>query len=36
MTIYTVLGNREHPDYGVASIPFPIPDEDYTRIIDRQ
>lgn len=34
MTIYTVLGNREHPDYGVASIPFPIPDEDYTRIID--
>lgn len=33
MTIHTVLGNREHPDYGVASIPFPIPNEDYPRII---
>lgn len=34
MTIYTVLGNREYPDFGVASIPFPIPNEDYPRIID--
>ena len=34
MIIHTVLGNRTHPEYGVASIPFPIPTEEYPRIIE--
>lgn len=34
MIIHTVIGNRTHPEYGVASIPFPIPTEDYPRIIE--
>ena len=34
MIIHTVLGNRAHPEYGVASIPFPIPTEEYPRIIE--
>ena len=33
MIIHTVIGNRTHPEYGVASIPFPIPTEEYPRII---
>lgn len=35
MIIHTVMGNRSHPEYGVASIPFPIPTEEYPRIIER-
>lgn len=34
MIIHTVLGNRTHPEYGVASIPFPISTEEYPRIIE--
>ena len=34
MIIHTVIGNRSHPEYGVASIPFPIPTEEYPRIIE--
>ncbi|MGN1025259.1 MAG: hypothetical protein ACI4P4_02520, partial [Faecousia sp.] len=28
-----VLGNRSHPEYGVATIPFPIPREEYDHCI---
>ena len=28
-----VLGNRDHPEYGVATIPFPIPREEYDHCI---
>ena len=28
-----VLGNRDHPEYGVATIPFPIPMEEYDHCI---
>mgnify|MGYP001513488159 CR=1 FL=1 len=34
MMIHAVLGNRAHPEYGVASIPFPISAEEYPRIIE--
>ena len=34
MIIHTVMGNRSHPEYGVASIPFPISTEEYPRIIE--
>lgn len=34
MKIHTVLSNKQHPEYGVASIPFPIVSDDYERIID--
>ena len=34
MIIHTVIGNRAHPEYGVASITFPIPTEEYPRIIE--
>lgn len=34
MKIHTVLSNKQHPEYGVASIPFPIESDDYERIID--
>ena len=34
MIIHTVIGNRAHPEYGVASIPFPISTEEYPRIIE--
>ena len=34
MIIHTVMGNRSHPEYGVASIPFPIPTEEYPRIME--
>lgn len=32
MIIHIVLGNNAHPEYGVASILFPVPTEEYTRI----
>ncbi len=28
-----VLGNRSHPEYGAAIIPFPIPSEEYDQCI---
>ena len=34
MIIHTVLGNRAHPEYGVASIPFPVSTDEYPRIIE--
>ena len=34
MIIHTVIGNRTHPEYGVASIPFPITTKGYPRIIE--
>lgn len=34
MKIHTVLSNKQHLEYGVASIPFPIESDDYERIID--
>ena len=29
MIIHAVLGNPNHPEYGVATIPFPIPHDQY-------
>lgn len=29
MMIQAVLSNADHPEYGVATIPFPIPKEQY-------
>ena len=29
-----VLSNRDHPEYGVATIPFPIPRDQYTYCMD--
>ena len=29
MMIQAVLGNPHHPEYGVATIPFPIPHDQY-------
>lgn len=34
MKIHAVLTNKQHPEYGAASIPFPIESEDYERIIE--
>ena len=34
MIIHTVLGNRAHPEYGAASIPFHISADEYPRIIE--
>lgn len=31
--IQAVLSNPQHPEYGQATIPFPIPNDDYDRII---
>ena len=30
MMFQAVLSNRDHPEYGVATIPFPIPRDQYT------
>ena len=30
MMFQAVLSNREHPEYGVATIPFPVPRDQYT------
>lgn len=32
--IQAILGNSQHPEYGVATIPFPIPDEEYDHCIE--
>lgn len=29
-----VLGNKTHPEYGVATIPFPIPKEEYGHVLE--
>ena len=29
-----VLGNADHPEYGVATIPFPIPKEQYDHCME--
>ena len=34
MMIYAVLSNPNHPKYGVATIPFPIPRDQYTYCMD--
>ena len=34
MIIHAVLGNPNHPEYGVATIPFPIPHAQYAHCID--
>ncbi len=33
MIIQAVLGNPDHPEFGVATIPFPIPKEEYAHSI---
>lgn len=33
MMIQAVLGNPHHPEYGVATIPFPIPHDQYAHCI---
>ena len=34
MMIQAVLGNPSHPEYGVATIPFPIPHDQYAHCMD--
>ena len=34
MMIQAVLGNPNHPEYGVATIPFPIPHDQYTHCME--
>ena len=34
MMIQAVLGNPNHPEYGVATLPFPIPHDQYTYCMD--
>ena len=34
MTIQAVLGNPHHPEYGVATIPFPIPHDQYAHCME--
>ena len=34
MMIQAVLGNPNHPEYGVATIPFPIPHEQYAHCME--
>ena len=34
MMIHAVLGNPNHPEYGVAAIPFPIPHDQYAHCIE--
>lgn len=33
MQFQAVLCNRQHPEYGVATIPFPVPGEEYDNVI---
>ena len=32
MMFQAVLSNREHPEYGVATIPFPIPRDQHAHL----
>ena len=34
MMIQAVLGNPNHPEYGVATIPFPVPHDQYAHCIN--
>lgn len=34
MMIQVVLANRQHPEYGVVTIPFPIKNEDYDQTVE--
>ena len=34
MMFQVVLSNRTHPEYGVATIPFPIPRDQYAYCIE--
>ena len=34
MMFQAVLSNRDHPEYGVATIPFPIPRNQYTHCME--
>ena len=34
MMIQAVLGNPNHPEYGVATIPFPIPSDQYAHCME--
>jgi len=34
MNFKAVLSNKAHPEYGAATIPFPIPDDQYDSTID--
>ena len=34
MIIHAVLGNLNHPEYGVATIPFPIPHDQYAHCME--
>ena len=34
MMIQAVLGNPNHPEYGVATIPFPIPRDQYAHCME--
>ena len=34
MMIHAVLGNLNHPEYGVATIPFPIPHDQYAHCME--
>ena len=36
MMIQAVLGNPNHPEYGVATIPFPVPHDQYAHCIDKR
>ena len=34
MIIHAILGNPNHPEYGVATIPFPIPHDQYAHCME--
>ena len=34
MMFQAVLSNRDHPEYGVAPIPFPIPHDQYAHCME--
>jgi len=34
MMIQAVLGNPNHPEYGVATIPFPVPHDQYAHCME--
>ena len=36
MMFQAVLSNRDHPEYGVATIPFPIPHDQYAHCIRQE
>ena len=34
MMFQAVLSNRDHPEYGVATIPFPVPHDQYAHCME--